>query len=740
MTEAATARRVLFFAPFGSYTVHHQLDAVVASALRLRGAEVFVIRCDGFFPGCDQFGMVSDVPSVCANCQNCGDSFFAAFRLPTLQLSAAVLESDRVRVEEWINNLTPTEYFTADFLGVPIGKWCASSLLSYYRTTPRAFLDKEIRAKTAETHRAMLVTGLLTYISVSRIIEQVKPSHMFCFNARYAPYRVAFEAARERGVEVITHERGHADDSFTVFSNYGSIQTRPVFDGYERWKDVPLSRDELMRVKTYFSNREQGTDSNFEPFIDFATEYSSVRGLLRIPAQARIVGVFTSSEYEFKLCPDYDSFTEQLDFIERLMVVFRERPDDYLVVRHHPYIGGNASSAQATADHGFIERAYQLARQAPPNVRFIMPGERINTYALIHNIDAAIAFLSTAGVEAVARGVATASFSESAYKDALTATIEDDGKRYLHGLIDGLMDATQNLRIDDMRKLYRFQRMLISKLSNHFKTFGIKNTYQSDLRIEHFSMLAEGGDEALDRVCSHVMRNTPLLPQPTESQLNASTKDEDAFLEQSLGDIRRLRARVKEESIRQKSLTHAEEIVVLALGSDGQRPGGLERSRHAHVQVVPVNLVAGCTYNELAALIETTSAPFMAISSSVVEYDESFFSHSVDTLLSEEGKDKFGILCGAWIRQGSGRVVDQIFSKRTPRVSLSQLVELCPPLIEEPYRLLSLALVRKEHGLAFLRSMGQAPITSPEALKPMLEWLCGDGFIHSLAHGALLPT
>lgn len=727
--------RVLFFAPFGSYTVHHQLDAVVATALRARGAEVAILRCDGVLGLCDQFAQADSPKSTCDNCRRCGDSFFAAFELPTIQLRQALTSADYAAVGDWIAGVDPSDYIDATFLGMPVGNWCTSSLCSYYRIITSALENPSVRQATAETHKKLLVSGALTVLSLSRILEQTKPSHMFCFNARFAAYRVAFQVARAHGVEVITHERGYADNTFTMFSNYGSIQTAPAFEGYQVWRDIPLVPAELARIKQYFVNRERGTDSNFEPFLDFTTDYAEVRALLRIPAEARMFGVFTSSEWEFDLCADYKTFVDQLELIERLMRVFRDRPKDYLVVRHHPYLGGNLSSL---ADHGFISRSYDLVRKAPPNVRFIMPGERLNSYALMNNLDGAIAFLSTAGLEAVARGVATACFKESAYRDALTAIIEDDGLVYLNTLVDALISKTHEFGVEDLRRLYRYQTMLICKLSNNFETFGIQNTYAHNIKVDKFRMISEGGDEALDRVCDHILLGKPILPQPTAEHWQRDIRDEDSGLAAILTELQAIRGKTR-DAIRCQGGAFAEDPVsVIVIGDGSEKPLGLEASRYTNIELVPLDLASSDTYADLLNALRTTRGNLVTVGTSQVQYDEAFFSHSIHTLTSE-GSSALGVLSGAWIRGSKGGIVDQIFSKRAPVVSLERIKSLCPTLEREPYRLLSLALVRREVVINFLESLGSLSLCSSESLEKIYIWLVQGGFVRSLGHGVVLP-
>ena len=285
--------KILFFVPFGSFRVHNQLDAIAASALRIRGCDVRIIGCDGIYKNCDVLAWSAEYTfRDCANCAASGKAFFDAFKLPHLQLRNFLTQRDFELAQNWADSIDPSDYSEAMYNDLPIGKWVTSSVFSYFRITMEGLSQPRVR----EVHRQFLINGLLTYNAVFRILNEYKPTNMVVFNGRFAAYRVAFEVAREYGIDVITHERGFSDDTFMLYKNNTCIDTKPIFDITNAWKNIYLTKQQLAQVKQYLTNREQGLDINFPSFYNYNTDYLKVRSKLRIPINKKVLGVFLSNQ------------------------------------------------------------------------------------------------------------------------------------------------------------------------------------------------------------------------------------------------------------------------------------------------------------------------------------------------------------------------------------------------------------------------------------------------------------
>src|SRR5437773_2090550 len=115
-TLVTANKRVLFFAPFGGFKVHHQFDAVLATALRLRGCESVIVLCDGIYAHCDV--LVQSGPKAaqdCAGCAGKGKTFFSSFDLPVLRLRDFIEPDDFPSAERWADQVPPSDYPEARF-------------------------------------------------------------------------------------------------------------------------------------------------------------------------------------------------------------------------------------------------------------------------------------------------------------------------------------------------------------------------------------------------------------------------------------------------------------------------------------------------------------------------------------------------------------------------------------------------------------------------------------------------
>ena len=649
-------KKVLFFAPFGAFTVHHQLDAVVATALRMRGCETLTVRCDRLFGVCDVLAWSGpNAERDCMQCQASGDQLATAFQLPIAQLRANLSQAEFQAAEDWVATLDPQAYSLAAYQGIEIGKWVTSSTYSHFRITAAELSLPHVRA----VHRGYLKYGLLTFWALERIVDQFNPTGMMVFNGRFAPYSVAFQVAMRRKIPVIVHERGMADETFVFTRDYTSVQAAPILQCTTAWMDVPLTEAELERTKQYFVNRERGHDSNYKPFFEYRADYSTVRQKLNIPPDARIFGVFTSSEFELAFSDDFRGVTQQLDVVESLIEIFRDRPE-YLVIRHHPLI---SSDPETNPDWGFLSRALQQARNAPANVRILMPSESFSTYELLPSISAGIAFISTIAVEAAARGVAMASFSESLYRPALPFVVPSSNRAELEELVNKLFAHEHAFGLPDLQRMYRYTHGYVQHFSVGFKSFGMNNLYQPNIRLSALEDLNPGVDPAMDRICGHFIFGGEVMDMPSQADLSRSESDEHEFFKSELAALRELRANTIRQS---KALAARSEkprsfAVISRLPGHGVELDWLRKQRYRFWDLHQIDRI---DLEVLSKLASDQARDYFLISGANFWYDQAALATAAEAL---SGGDKQAAWIGAALMTNTGGLFAEDFTKRAPR-------------------------------------------------------------------------
>jgi hypothetical protein len=662
-------KKLFIFAPFGTFGVHHQIDAVVSIAMRLRQFEVFVVLCDGIYPICDVLAWSGERANIdCANCAHQSAQFFSHFKVNALQMRSYLTPDDFAEIDNWADQQDAKNYHKAQWQGIPIGEWIISSVCSYFRITSHQLHEPRVIA----AHKKFLKNGLMTYLATTRILEAQLPTNAIIFNARFAPYRVAFEVCKKKNISVVVHERGWAQDTFITYANKIAIETSPIYECAEAWKDVPLQQSEIERVKNYFINREQGVDINVTPFITFSTEHKIIRAQLRIPPEIPILALFTTGEYELEFCEDYKAEISQIDFIKLLIDIFKDRKEA-LVIRHHPYIAGDSVSPP---DRNFLSKAYELAQEIPDNVRMVMPGEKLSSYALFWNAAACIAPFSMTGVEAVARGIASFGFAQSPFKNGLSGVFPDFSRATVIQVIDRLFDSERRYGVEDLRSLYRFQSSFISRLCVKFQSIGIKDIYLPDVKINDLQQLAPGHDPVLDRLCDHIENASTLYEVPDSTRISSNNQEETTLIEEELFLIRKKREQVTEAAKEYFDCYNTAAVNIVYMNSNTKQSQWLNSIRKGRHQNIALTQVAGMDPGLVLEAVKSIKDAYCIIKGpEVIWYDEAFISRGIEELTADHDRQWQGIILGGWFVDTEGMISHGVFTRHFPGSSSTSIDE-----------------------------------------------------------------
>ena len=662
MKMISQQKKVLFFSLYSippAWLFHHQVDATVATTLRMRGCDVLITGCDGLFKSCYiTRGAGENKKQLCEYCSQTSKEYFGnLFQLPYKQLRDFVSADDYNLALQWIETVDPKNYAEASYQDLTIGQWVTSSIYTYFRITSKGLSRPDVR----KVHRDYLIDGLVTYKAVSRLINYYQPTHLFLLGARLAPSRIAFEVARKLNIDVVVQEAGYINDSYTLVDNHTCLDTKPKQDVINAWENIPLDNSELLQVKKYWLDREAGKNLNYLSFYDYQTEYTTVRRQLNLQEDTKILEVFTTSEDELEMYKEFAEFNVQLDIIERLIEIFAER-EEYLVIRHHPNIGGNK---HLPAEMDFIARAYQQSLSTPSNVRIVMPFEQLTSYALLWHTDAAIAFFSTMAIECVAKGIPTASSKQSLYHQALRYVIHQSDKESLRNLVDSLLSESAKPTLEDLKKVYRFTNALFFKYSIKFCSFNAQGlTYESN------DELKVGIDPVLDKVCNHILYGSSLYNLPTDNDKKRSVVEENDFLKNHLLEIEYFRRRIQSETLTQNQLNI--DIVYPSVGvininykneeieTESILSKGLKHSRYQQINEYSCNNFDLDNYSqgleEIINLLENIQDEYIILTHRNIQYQESIILSAMETLLTDTEQNIQGVWFGGWLPENQNSV------------------------------------------------------------------------------------
>ncbi|KPA09336.1 capsule polysaccharide biosynthesis protein, partial [Candidatus Magnetomorum sp. HK-1] len=230
-----TNKKILIFAPYGRWKVHHQVDAVLGASLRERGCDVLALCCDGIFVNCP----ISIQKQFCEECAEDGVSLFKFFDLPVIQISEFISQQDTRQCIEWLDNIPVESLPFAVFDNKELGKCVSSGIFSFFNISKIDLTNKNIIV----IYKSMLLNGAYITLAYKRILNLFYPDHILCYSCIHAFYRIFFMLAQQNNIPVLCHERGFINDSFSFLANEHDALYSGRTEAWQNWKKIPLNKE-----------------------------------------------------------------------------------------------------------------------------------------------------------------------------------------------------------------------------------------------------------------------------------------------------------------------------------------------------------------------------------------------------------------------------------------------------------------------------------------------------------------
>jgi hypothetical protein len=377
------------------WTHHAAYEAVIAQALRLRGADVAMLTCGGGQPICEVgWGRRND-PRPCDRCGYFTDRAVRGGRFPLLRLADEFPWGRRP-------GRAPAEVDGAHGASPP-GAALASEAwfvrsADIERTPDGPAVARDFDVAVAGVERAF-----------GRILDRFEPDVVVALNGLFAAERAVRAVAAGRGVRVVTYEVAPRKDAL-VFGEAAPAPEMRMDELAEDQCSRPLLETESAALDALLAARVGGTgahESYFEP-----QEHSAhaIRASLGVTPQTKIISAFTNLVWDTALFGNEVGFESQFAWLACAAESVRGRDDAVLVVRVHP-----AESRWGTAQPAEAELAARVG-ELPSNVVVVRPDDSLSSYGLLEVSALALTYTTTVGLEAAVRGVPVAVAAKTHYR------------------------------------------------------------------------------------------------------------------------------------------------------------------------------------------------------------------------------------------------------------------------------------------------------------------------------------
>lgn len=494
--------RILFFT-FRGWTNHVLYDALIAHALRWRGADVRFFTCGGRLPICDISSYTVAPPMPCDFCAPYVERVLSSLQLSCQRMRDFISPIEQTEIRRQVLALPPDAYEEFEFEGLPIGQLVKPSV-QWFLLRGSIGTDR----LSQQTYREFLVSGSIMARVAQRLLDSVKPDIIYLMNGLFFAEHILIALARQRTIPFITHEGGFFPDSQVFVWNGIAPYYESIDAVWPTYALRPLTDSEEHRLEAYLDDRQRGKRDVKAYYPRMTSEAQAVFRQLRFDPTKTLITLFTNINWDTATFARPAAFPDMFDWIEATIRHFAVRPDIQLVIRVHP---GEVRLPFLEP----AEKAQEVIRQRfpdlPGNIRVIPPDSEISSYTLMDLSRLGLVYTSTVGMEMALRGkpvvtAGTGYYSNKGFTfDARTPT---EYTAYLNRLNDfGSLDPqwVTLARRYACLFFYRFQLPFPLTTTAKMVGRGIR------LNFESLADLHPGSEPFLDLICEAVLDHRPFI-------------------------------------------------------------------------------------------------------------------------------------------------------------------------------------------------------------------------------------
>lgn len=484
--------RILFFSMRG-FSLHLTWENVLATALRLRGAECLIYTCSGGLPLCGRACMEFATPTPCQTCAPYSKAMFENLGHEVHRLDEFAGTEHISRARRIASSLKPDQLEGFSYKGLPLGELVQVSVLHVLHSGQLYFDAAEIAV-----YKDFLASGMVMTDVCTQLLERYKPDVICMLNGLLFAERILYELARQRGKTIITHEVGTMVNTLMFSKHLGEWIDSDA--GWERYSRVPLNRAENERLDTLLESRKQSERELIKLWSNADEGKESIYNRLNLDREKMVVTLFSNLLWDTGLIGKDRAFTSMTDWVLETIKFFQDKPGVQLVVRVHP-------SEVKCDGHIPKEKLAEIITacfpRLPQNIRVVAPDSDISSYTLMSISSCGIAYVTTAGLEMAVMGKPVISPADVHYgRKGFTydAETKEDYFRLLRDV--SLLPSLNERQMELARRyayLFFFQLMLPFRFVHHEPRKAPRFTFTD------VSELAPGKDEILDHICDAIL-------------------------------------------------------------------------------------------------------------------------------------------------------------------------------------------------------------------------------------------
>ncbi|MFN3152554.1 hypothetical protein [Bremerella sp.] len=518
---APSGTRVLFATSWGSTEQCLVLESIFAMALRVRGENPIMLRCDEGLPACewnpnakfvapyeDENANHADAarPEVCAKCTQDSRQGYDQLPIETCAFSDYTKHDDLSRILKIVDQVPFAEFRDFIYKDIAVGEHAYATTV---RTQRRGTLidNPETRAQS----RRYLAASMMVVDLMERLIEDIKPERVVAIHGVYVTHGTICEVARKHDIPVVVYGTPLRKNSIWL-SHKDTYHRTLISEPKYLWENLALTPARRERMNSYIAGKRLGGREYAAYYKDSIDSPEAIREQLGLDSDLPIVSLFTNVLWDAQLYFQYNAFDNMLDWMNRTISYFGERDDVQLVVRIHPAEANGGRGSLPTNQPILAEIARDFP-ELPSNVKIIPPESKMNSYTLAEMSSASLIYGARMGVEIAMLGVPLIVAGETFNRGKGYSYDVESAEEYFQ-LLDRVTELPKD-NPDTIGLATKYAYHYFFKLMMDFPLYEVSDEFQvsgARLSFKTLDALMPGRCDSLDTICAGIVDGeTPFL-------------------------------------------------------------------------------------------------------------------------------------------------------------------------------------------------------------------------------------
>ena len=491
-----SALRVLFWEPGGLPPMLTR-NAVIATALRLRGVETQFVICDGAPTACILRDVgdgqpISSWKEKCSQCSQACVSEADSFALPWWGIGFLVPEKHRSELRELAQRIPFEEIGGFTYCDIEVGQLAISSVVRYFKGLSLAEHEDIVRE--------YLYAGLVHVDAVISAIARFKPDRIFMSHGCYVDYGAALSVALNVGIPATvwgsSYHENHCYVHTITLPNNRSYQLLSE-EAWQERKDAPLTAQEDRHLDDYLDKRYT-TNIAFDLRLSGPpASPDEVRRKLGLVDAKPVWCIFSHLSWDnvFNYAPMALNSVELwvLETIRTISAI----SDVTWLVKIHP---AEIYTATVNGVQSLIEKNFP---NLPSNVRIIAADSDINTYGLYSVVDGGVTVFGTPGLELSLLGKPVIVAGEAHYAGLGFTHDGFTKEKYIELLQSAASLPRLSTSQRQLARQYAYSYFIQRQIP--FTMLEKETGAWGNLDMEKANLLLPGQDDAMDMICERVI-------------------------------------------------------------------------------------------------------------------------------------------------------------------------------------------------------------------------------------------